>query len=692
MRLSPLQRAVALIQSGRTAEAEAIYRRMLAAGGESEEVLCNLAVLCGMDQRWPEVIQLCRRLLARNGAHVEAHNNLGAALWRTGQLDGAIDAFRRALQLQPEALDACTNLAQVLEEKGLLAEAQACFHRALELQPAHQDSRRRLAVCVRAQGRPQEAIHHLQQALERDPEDAAAHGELAITLYELGDLEGAIAAYRQLLHRRPEDAPFHNNLGIALVEQGSIRDACRHFARAIELRPDHPEYRYSLGMACLYLPEAYGQGWRLYEARSRRRQDPILPIVCPRGQAWDGRPLPRGTALLVVSEQGYGDTLQFMRYVPHLRQHHGLQVSLCAPVKLHRLIRAAGIDPRPLAPEEVAALEPGPWISLMSLPGRLGVRPDRVLCSDPYIAVPPPLIESWRAVLGPEGRPLIALHWQGDPDHENTVSRGRSFPLEALAPLAACGDVRFVSLQKGPGSEQLPPCSFRDRFVGAQERISATWDFLETAAILANCDLVISSDSALVHLAAALGRPTWLLLKQVPEWRWGLEGERSFWYPSLRLFRQRRRGDWAELMGRVAAALRQHLAEGSAPPAPTILAPLSLGDLIDRITILEIKASRLRGQALRHVSRELKALQDTLAGLPLAVDPALIQGLGEVNAALWQIEDAIRAHERQGQFGESFIHLARSVYRQNDRRAEIKRQINLAHGSALVEEKLYESY
>ena len=152
-------------------------------------------------------------------------------------------------------------------------------------------------------------------------------------------------------------------------------------------------------------------------------------------------------------------------------------------------------------------------------------------------------------------RPIIGINWQGNPDAETTFLKGRSLPLESFVTIIEKTTVTLLSLQKGFGSEQLAECSFCHRFVRRQEEINQTWDFVETAAIIANCDLVITSDTVVAHLAAGMGYPTWLLLSKVPDWRWGMEGDTSFWYPSMRLFRQRERGNWSEVMERVATAL-----------------------------------------------------------------------------------------------------------------------------------------
>jgi hypothetical protein len=202
----------------------------------------------------------------------------------------------------------------------------------------------------------------------------------------------------------------------------------------------------------------------------------------------------------------------------------------------------------------------------------LGIRNDAVIIDMPYLGVEPESAQRWETLLGKgPAVKLIGLNWQGNPQIEDSFFRGRSFPLETYAPLANCEGIQFVSLQKGPGSEQLETCSFRDHFIEAQEDVDGAWDFIETLSILQACDLVITSDTAVAHLAGALGRPTWLLLKFVPEWRWGMEGETSPWYPSMRLFRQDRSNDWGPVVDRVFDALKHWLDQPTATDhQPTI--------------------------------------------------------------------------------------------------------------------------
>ncbi|MFL0770875.1 MAG: DUF6165 family protein [Prochlorococcus sp.] len=450
----------------------------------------------------------------------------------------------------------------------------------------------------------------------------------------------------------------------------------------------------------------YKNGWEKYEWRSKEKKEPAKPHALPKCILWSGEiAINQINQLLLVTEQGLGDTLQFMRYALALRDQ-GVEVSLCAQPKLHSLIQTSGIDPSPLTPQEANQVSDGQWMPLLSVPRRLEVSPEKPIITEPYIKTTDELIDKWKGILSAEQRPIIGINWQGNPKAEKTGLRGRSLALEAFAPITSSSQISLLSLQKGFGSEQFETCSFKDRFISCQDQINDTWDFLETAAIIANCDLVITSDTSVAHLAGGMGKTTWLLLHKVPDWRWGLEGDTTFWYPSMRLFRQRERGNWNEVMERVAEALQEHFRSSLTPDEPAtapqpaikpepiqdILAPISLGELIDKITILQIKTQHLQGTALENVKKELNALESTHNNLQLNIDPTLIQRLKEVNQDLWQIEDDIRDQERQKSFGETFIHLARAVYKRNDLRAAIKKEINTTYGSAFAEEKSYQQY
>ena len=629
--------AVALINRGKLQDAEVIYKQLIAVDSQNHINYCNLASIYGMQGKFGECIELLKKALEIDPSFPEAHFNLGNAFKDQGDLISAIISFTKALELRPNYLEAQLNLGNALNAQGDLTAAITSFKKALELRPNHPQA--------------------------------------------------------------------HYNLGNALKEGRELTDAIASYRSALQLKPNYPEAIYNLSLTML-LGKDYKNGLEKYEWRFKKSEEPIRPHAIPKCDLWDGElAFNQSNQLLVVSEQGLGDTLQFMRYVNALKQQ-GTNVSLCAQPKLHSLIQTSGIDASPLTPTQANQVADGQWTPLLSIPRYLNVNPSNPIVTEPYIKTTGPLVAKWASILKEQEEPIIGINWQGNPKAEKTGLRGRSLKLESFAPITADSAISLVSLQKGYGSEQLDNCSFKDRFVSCQDQVNDTWDFLETAAIIANCDLVITSDTSVAHLAGGMGKTTWLLLHQVPDWRWGLEGDTTFWYPSMRLFRQKEKGNWDEVMQRVAEALQKHFANSSIHPDPAIatqpsikpkpiqhiLAPISLGELVDKITILQIKTQHLQGNALEHVQQELEALELTLNKLQLNIDPSLIQRLKKVNQDLWHIEDAIRDQERRKSFGENFVQLARSVYQQNDHRSAIKKEINTTYGSAFTEEKSYQQY
>jgi hypothetical protein len=271
------------------------------------------------------------------------------------------------------------------------------------------------------------------------------------------------------------------------------------------------------------------------------------------GPRWTGGSLTH-KPLLLVSEQGFGDTLMMLRFALTLVAR-GVPVELVCQRALVELIRH-GAPSIPVKAGLVQEPRLRTWTPLLSLPRLLGATDQLMPLRRGYLHLSPQLVQGWAQRLGrqPEKR-LVALHWQGNPVSEQSLySRGRSLALACMAPLAAIPDLEFVSVQKGQGAEQWPG-PFAARQVAGQAAVSASTSFLDTAAVLANCDLLISADSAVVHLAGALGLPAWVLLKAIPEWRWGLQGDRSYWYDSLRLFRQNSPGSWQEPLQQICRAL-----------------------------------------------------------------------------------------------------------------------------------------
>jgi hypothetical protein len=329
---------------------------------------------------------------------------------------------------------------------------------------------------------------------------------------------------------------------------------------------------------------------------------------------------------------------------------------------------------------------------LLSLPGFFQTTLDNIPAEVPYLFVDEALVERWRAELARIPGYKVGIAWQGSRGYSRDMQR--SLPLACFEALARVAGVSLVSLQKGPGAEQVAALGGRFPVVDLGGRLDQeAGAFMDTAAVLKNLDLVVTSDTALPHLAGGLGVPAWVALPFAPDWRWLLGRGDSPWYPSLRLFRQPRPGDWGAVFHGMAGELRQRL--GKAPDRRSVEAAIAPGELIDKITILEIKMERIAdADKLGNVRRELTVLEaarDRHVAASEALS-ALTADLKAANGTLWEVEDALRECERQKDFGPRFVELARTVYRTNDLRAALKRRINELLGSRLVEEKSYADY
>jgi tetratricopeptide (TPR) repeat protein len=531
-------------------------RSALERNPENVALITQLGLALGRIGEWEAAIHYHHMALGLKPEDADLHLNLGLAKRDSGEIDSAIECFNKALQYKPDHPEAWYKLGNAHLQKNQLEKAISCYEMAIAFKPEYPEALINLGNALASSGNINGAIASYRHSLTLASPFPEAYNNLGNCLFKIDDLEQAISCYRAALKLRPDFGDAHNNLGNALRDNCELQAAKKSHRLALQSNPDNADYLSSYSITLLH-SEDYTNGWEMYASRFSRQLNPSKTDATPKSRPLPDKNWPADGRILIVSEQGIGDTLQFMRYVKVLIDS-GLDVSFCTHSFLHPLIATSGIAAKLLLPDQANAISDRPWIPLLSVPHVLGVSPANPISTAPYIRPPDGCVARWGAILAAEQRPIIGINWQGNPEAERSGLRGRSLPLEALAPIASAREASLLSLQKGHGSEQLDSCSFRDRFVSIQEQVNDAWDFEETAAIIANCDLVITSDTAVAHLAGGMGKATWLLLQHVPDWRWGLEGERSFWYPSMRLFRQRERGDWAGVIARVAAALKEH--------------------------------------------------------------------------------------------------------------------------------------
>ena len=588
------QQALALINQGQLQAAEAIYRELIAAGTASDIVYGNLAALCGMQGRFHELIKLLRKALQLKPNNPHVHNNLGIALQQQGDLDAAIAAFNKALELKPNNPEALNNLGNALKQQGDLDAAIGSYNTALQIKPNYPEAYNNMGNALQKQGDLDAAIAAFNKALELKINNPDAHYNLGNALKEQGDLDAAIASYNTALKFKPNYPDAHNNLGSVLLEQGDLTAAIASYNQSLRLKPNNPEAHYNIGNALheqghldaaiasyntalqlkpnyleahwnssltMLLGGDYKKGWEKYEWRTKREKEYTKIHAFPKCDLWHGElAFKSDNQLLLVTEQGLGDTLQFMRYAIALR-HQGISVSLSAQPKLHSLIQTSGIDKSPLTPEQANNISEGHWIPLLSVPKYLKVSPQNPIITQPYIKTTDKLSAKWRDILSVRQGPIIGINWRGN--RKDIKKRTRDIPIQKFRRIVDTSVGSFLCLQRGAQRSEVDQLiiSKNNTSISQLETLRVADsdeqdDFLEYAAIVGNCDLVITTGTSVAHISAGLGIPTWVLLPKVPDWRWGLEGDTTFWYPSMRLFRQRERGNWDEVIERVASALQ----------------------------------------------------------------------------------------------------------------------------------------
>ena len=449
------------------------------------------------------------------------------ALHRQGRLREAEAEYRRILAITPDLAEAHNALGIALQQQGKPAEAGDCFRRAVALKPDYAAAHGNLGAALNVLGETAPALAALEQAMLLAPESAEAHYNLACALQESGQLEPAIGLYERAIALNPRHAGAYNNLGIVQKSRGRLDEALAAYAASLALA-DNPVVRYNHAQALLEAGE-FQKGWAEHEWRFAAGIAQDRHTHLPR---WAGEPL-AGQRILVWAEQGNGDSIQFCRYLSLLTQT-GAQVVFEVQPPVERLCRSlpgvtvvARGQPLPLPPCQVQ-------IPLMSLPAVLGA------CSwtGPYLSADPSEAASWEEKLGPRRRRRIGLVWAGSPTHKD--DHNRSIEVEMLLAALVKADADLFSLQVGPAA--------RSDLAGLTDLSPDLSDFASSAAALRQMDLVIAVDTAILHLAGALGLPVWGLIAFAPDWRWLHQGETSAWYPSLRLFRQPKPEDWLTVM------------------------------------------------------------------------------------------------------------------------------------------------
>ena len=579
--------AIVAMNQGQLGEAEATIQRAIKLNKRDANSLSILAMILKSQGRTEQALEKLDRALRLDAKNLRALNNRGTLLKDLGQHERAIKDFDAALAIDRTYVAAAYNKAGSLAALGrhdralalheeillraptfaaawigrgqsqldlkLFELAIASFSRAIELDARNPAAPFNLGNALLASGRSEQALTHYDRSIELEPTFIGAHYNRAEALRSLGRFEAAAQAYRRTIALQPDHFEAYNNLGGVLTELLRLDEAITAFDACLSLKPNYANAHFNKS-APLLLRGEFAQGWKAFEQRKLK----TVPLGARtfKPPVWLGDRDIAGKTILVHWEQGLGDTIQFSRYVKLLEQA-GARVLFAPQGSLRALMK--GLDARPtLVDVDDVSLRFDLHCPLLSLPLALGTRLETIPRRESYLSADSDRIESWRERLGPGFK--IGLAWSGS---AFGASVGRSAPRSLFEGLRRPG-VRLISLQKGEAGDGAPGETIEDLGVDFDAGPDA---FLDSAAVIRNLDLVISVDTAIAHLAGALGARVWIGLKRSPDWRWMLDRSDSPWYPTARLFRQPAIGDWSALVSDMAAALDSEFADKGAAHA-----------------------------------------------------------------------------------------------------------------------------
>ncbi|MEG4067956.1 tetratricopeptide repeat protein [Microcoleus sp. Pol11C2] len=559
-------------QAGRLLEAENLYRQIIEVQPESANVLCLLGIAARQQGKIAEAIDFYEQAIAQNPDFVEAHlnkanvlldvreyqraiasyeqvikiqpnsalayNNLGWVKQQLGEIDAAILYYKTALQLDPNLSETAHNLGHLFKQKNQLNEAITYYVHALKINPNLIYSLMGLGTVLQQQGKFAEAFNCYQQAVKLEPTNPEAHNNVGAFYHEQGNVKAAISYYRQALNLKPDFVEAINNLGHALVDLGEFQEAFSCHSRALELQPDNATAHLEFALTLLLFGD-FQRGFAEYEWRWRTPQLQPRQFKQP---VWDGSNL-QGKTILLHVEQGFGDSIQFIRYAPILRSRGAKVMVACYPELMRLFATVAGIEYLSVSLEGLPEFDV--HAPLMSLPRIVGTTLETIPANVPYLAPP----AECKFALSSDAKLKVGIVWAGN--QKRRKDNQRSCSLSDFIRFLDVPGIAFYSLQKN--------LSQSDRTLLHQHLVPDLTphlnDFADTASAISQLDLVISVDTAVAHLAGALGKPVWVLLSFAPDWRWLLDREDNPWYPTARLFRQSQPESWQELFEEVQAAL-----------------------------------------------------------------------------------------------------------------------------------------
>jgi tetratricopeptide (TPR) repeat protein len=534
------EKSLIFLQKGNLIEAKKICEFIIKREPLNSDALHLLGVIEYKAYNYKIAELLISKAILINPNNSSFYSNLGHVLKKINKIEDALFSYDKAISLKPDYAEAYHNRGIVLKELNKIEEALSDYDKAISLKPDYAEAYHNRGIVLKELNKIEEALSDYDKAISLKPDSEKFYCSRGVSLTELKKLENALSDYDKAISLKPDYAEAYHNRGIVLKELNKIEEALSDYDKAISLKPDYAEFYWNKSLVLL-LKGDYKSGFKLYE---KRWDAPSVGFFNYRKNFskpfWDGTQDLKNKTILLLSEQGLGDTIQFCRYID-LVKNLGAKVLFQVPKKLFSLLKNLKSVDQFLI-EGNALPKYDYYCTLLSLPFAFRTEIKTIPFNIPYLNISQDRIIKWKNYLGRKDF-KIAINWQGG---KSKVDSGRSFPLKLFKNISNIRGIRLISLQKNEGSEQLIDGNLEIQTLPKNFDNSGE-EFLDSAAIMKSVDLVITGDTSLTHLAGALGVNTWLALKHVPDWRWLIDKQNSPWYACHRIFRQKKLDDWQQV-------------------------------------------------------------------------------------------------------------------------------------------------
>ena len=522
---------------GKIIEASKSFKNVIKLNPNLPDGFNNLAMAQQAHGKLDEALESSKKAIFLKPDSYIFHTNKGLILQEQGRFDDALKAFQKALSINSKYVEAYFSMANALLNQDKYDKSIQYYKKTVSLSPNHTEAYFNMAVALKEKDKLDEAIEACNKVISLQSDHAEAYNNLGAVLKEQGKHYDSIKACNMAISIKPDYAEAYNNLGTVFKEQGKLDDSIKAYNMAISLQPDYAEAYYNLSFS-YNLKGNIQKGLKFYEWRLRKKS---FPTMIPRDHlTWDGKKSLLDKKFFVYEEQGLGDTIQFARYLILLKQK-GAEVTFKVKQKMHALLKTLD-EGLILIDSDKEGNDIDFETPLMSLPYLFNTNLNTIPSMSSYLFADNDKVITWSKYLT-KNIFKVGICWQGS---KNKIDVGRSFPLSLFEDISKVPNLELISLHKGEGEKQIQKINF-DITVLDDGFDSGDDAFVDTAAVMANCDLIITSDTAIAHLAGALGCCTWVILKKVPDWRWMLDRNDSPWYPNMKLYRQKKYDDWEEI-------------------------------------------------------------------------------------------------------------------------------------------------